>query len=136
MPDTSSKSRLSVLIPALTFLAGLALGWAVVAVSQSDDPDDSPEASAEASESPTSAPAEGDIVVTVPAACEQSAANLREATSLLRESVGQVRDFNPDQIVDTLNRLEEIDEETRPLIDECEGVSVTQSPSESPSPSE
>lgn len=124
------------LLPAATFLIGLALGGVLVAVGTSGSADDGdPDASATPSETaePTLSP--GDTVVTVPAACEESAQNLRDAYGLLRDSLDSVRDFDPDRLVDILNRLEEIDTETRPLLDEC-AVDVSEAPTPTESPSD
>lgn len=126
------------LLPAATFLVGLTLGGVLVAVGAGGGGSEG-----DASGEPTSSPsptaggslAPGDTVVTVPLACEESAENLREATGLLRDSLGSVRDFDPDRLVEILNRLEEIDEDTRPLLDEC-SVDVSRSPSATETPSE
>lgn len=134
-PGTSTPAWQKFL-PAATFLVGLGLGSVVVAVSQTGT---APSAGGGQSAGPTpgasATPAggAGDTVVTVPGACEDSAQNLREAASLLRESVGTVKDFAPKRLVEILNRLETLDNETRPLIDECSGVKITESPAPSPS---
>lgn len=129
MAEGSGFGRLAVVIPSVTFVIGLALGWALVSVSQTGgDAEGAAEPSPEVSSSPSPSSVDGSIVVTVPLACQESARNLREATRLLRASVTSVRDFDPDELVDTLNRLETLDRETRPLLDECSQASVTESP--------
>ncbi len=125
-------------LPAATFLVGLLLGSVLVAASQSRDSgpsaagDDSATSSSTSGPTPTSTV--GDTVVTLPAACEESAVNLREATALLGESVDSVKDFDPQRLVEILNRLETLDNETRPLVDECSAVTVTSSPTSPASP--
>lgn len=119
--DGAGRRWGAVLLPAATFVVGLVLGWAVVAVGEQDDVggallgDPSPSASPEPSEEP----GEGDLVMLIPGECREAAENLQEATRVLRDSLGSVRDFDPDVLVDNLNRLEQLDDETRPLIDRC-----------------
>jgi hypothetical protein len=126
---SSWSSILPVLVPALTFLVGIALGAGVLLLSDTGDDGDAEPTS------PTS-PAEtggaGDTVVVVPAACEEAAANLTEATQLLDDVAGSIRDFRPNELVDLLNELEALDQETRSLASECSSdVEVTEGPGES-----
>lgn len=124
------------LLPVLTFLVGLALGL-VVMLATGDDAEPAPEA--EPTPTPSaSADGNGDTVVTVPGACEDASENITEATRLLDDVAGSVRDFRPEELVDLLNRLEDIDRETRGLARECSGVSVTEgaSPTDEVEPSE
>ncbi|MEQ6903336.1 hypothetical protein [Nocardioides sp. YIM 152588] len=116
------------LVPAATFLVGVVLGGLLVAAASGGDepPDAADEVPPTATEQAT--PSTGATVVTVPGACEQAAQNLREALSLIREGTDSVESFRPDRIVDLLDRLEDIDNETRPLLDECGQVEVSQSP--------
>lgn len=126
---------LTVLVPAVTFLVGLGLGLAIMAATGGDV---SPEAGTPTEEpSATATAGEGtpDTLVTVAGACEEAARNLGEATRLLDDVAASVRDFEPDQLVDLLEQLEELDGETRELARECNAaVESTDVPSESPSP--
>lgn len=128
------------LIPAGTFLVGLALGGGVVGAAMSGDGSPRPsadDAGASASASPSAgseAGADGSTVVTVPAACEEAAANLRRAYSLLRGGTGSIERFKPDRIITLLNELEDLDNETRPLLERCSQVDVSESPAPSPAP--
>ena len=70
--------------------------------------------------------------MTLPAACDQAAAKVSQAYTLLRQAVTQVRDFHADQLVETLNQLEDIDAQTRPLVATCTAVSVSTSPTTEP----
>ena len=129
-PSETSPSRRwgGLLIPAATFLVGLLIGGLVIGVGRSGSSSSSDEeAGSSSSPSPaaSSPPAPGDTVVTVPAECQQAADKVREATSLLRSTVSDVQNFKPDKIVETLNRLEDIDAEIRPLLDGCSQVDVT-----------
>ncbi len=116
------------LVPALTFLVGLVLGGALIYATSGGDASDPPDAdSAEASDAPSSGSG-GDTVVTLPAACEEASAGVSEAYALLREALGQVRDFRADDLAETLGELQDVDEATRPLVEECSEVSVSVSP--------
>ncbi len=116
------------LLPALTFLLGLALAGFVVAArgpggageALGSEPSPSPSASGSPSTS-------SDTVVTVPGACQDAAAKITEATRLIDEVVGAVRDFQPQKLVDLLYRLEDLDAEIRPLAAECSAVDVSAS---------
>ena len=57
---------------------------------------------------------------------------MSEAYTLLRQAVDQVRNFDADKLVSTLNELEDVDAETRPLVDACTQVSVSSSPTSGP----
>ena len=122
-------------LPALTFLVGLALGLVLMFAVGDGGPDSAAEPAPSPSE-PTAT--SGDTVVTVPAACEAAAENISEATRLLDDIAGSVRDFQPQELVERLNRLEDLDVATRPLAERCSQVSVTQepAPSESSEPTE
>src|SRR5680860_273957 len=121
------------LIPAATCLVGLLIGGLVIGVGRSGGGssgaagDDGSSSSPSSTSSPTTASSAlpGDTVVTVPAACQKAADKVREVTRLLRRTVGDVQNFKPDKIVDTLNRLEDLDSEIRPLLQECSRVEVT-----------
>ncbi len=116
------------LLPALTFLVGIVLGAVVVIAGQpgatvgevTGEPSPSPSASSDPD-------AVGDTVVTLPAACEDAAENVTEATRLIDESATAVRDFRPDELVGLLNQLEDLDAETRELAAECRRVQVSES---------
>lgn len=136
-PAPRSNPWPSRVIPAVTFLVGLALGGLLVgaAVGGGDDDQASGDESS-TTPSPTTTPTTGATVVTVPAACQEAADNMREGLSLLRNGTDSVEKFQPDRIVKLLNRLEDIDQQTRPLVDECSNVDISRSPvpTESPSP--
>lgn len=129
-------------IPAATFLVGLLIGGLVIGVGMSGGDDSASaagddESSGSPSPSATASASPGDTVVTIPAACHAAADKLREATRVMRRAAGNVRDFNPDELVAALNRLEKLDNQTRPLVNRCSQVEVTTSstpiPSDSPS---
>lgn len=128
-----------ILVPTVTFIVGLGLGLVIMfATGGGSDPALGPEAGDESPTGPTSS-ATGtdtpDTVVTVPGACEEAARNISEATRLLDDVAASVRDFQPDELVDLLEQLEQLDTETRELAERCRVVDVTASPSDSPSES-
>jgi hypothetical protein len=126
----------TIAVPAVTFLVGLGLGLVImVATGDPSEPDaDTPAAdgspSASSSADDTGTP---DTVVTVPGACEDAARNISEATRLLDDVAASVRDFQPDELVDLLDQLEQLDAETRELAEQCRTVDVTATPSPSAS---
>lgn len=124
----------SLLLPTLTFVVGLALGGGLVYATSGGDAATTPEAAPAAPPSPSVAEG-GDTTVTLPAECEQASQRLTEAYGLLREAVGQVRDFDAGRLVETIDELQTVDEQTRPLVEACSQVSVGTAPSGSAEPS-
>ena len=133
--DESAWQRWGVrLLPALTFLLGVALAGFVVAargpgggaLAAGGEPTSSPSASS------SSAATTDDTVVTVPGACQEAAAKITEATRLIDDVVVAVRDFQPQELVDLLTELEDLDAETRPLAAECSAVDVSASSDATP----
>lgn len=124
----------SLLLPTLTFVVGLALGGGLVYATSGGDAATTPEAAPSASPSPSVAEG-GDTTVTLPAECEQASQRLTEAYGLLREAVGQVRDFDAGRLVETIDELQTVDEQTRPLVEACSQVSVGTAPSGRAEPS-
>jgi hypothetical protein len=132
-----SPGRWSRLLPAATFVVGLALGSVLVAVSQGGDDQDGQGAAGTPTPSasdPDVAASDDQVVLAVPQACRDAAENLRQATSVLGDAIGSVRDFDPDQLVKLLNQLEDLDNATRPLTRQCSRseATVTVVPSATP----
>lgn len=128
-PD--SRFLTSPLIPAATFPVGLLIGVVVVYVGHTGDGstgDGGAAAPSAQSASPPSSPA-GD---TVPADCRKAADRLEAAVKVLRGFVASVRNFDPGEIVRRLNRLEMLDNQTRPLLRQCRNVDVTITASPTP----
>ena len=75
-------------------------------------------------------------MVTLPGACEDAAETLTEATRLIDDVAGAVRDFRPDELVGLLDRLEDLDSEVRSQTAECSRVDISESASPEPSPSQ
>ncbi len=120
------------LLPALTFLVGLGLGAVVVLASEPER--DVPQTAAEAPAAASPEPGEGtaDTVVTLPGACEDAADSLTEATRLIDDVAGAVRDFRPDELVGLLDQLEDLDAQVRSQTAECSRVDVSESASPEP----
>lgn len=131
--DEGKQNWLGLLIPTVTFLVGLALGGVLVYANVGGGADSNV---AEQSVTDTAAADDASAVVTVPAACDKAAAKVREAYGLLRTAVDQVRDFQADALVGTLNELEDVDGEARVLVTECSDVEVENAPEQAPEDAE
>ena len=137
--DTARKPWTALLIPSVTFLVGLLIGGLLIGVGRTDGdaagvaPGDGASATPSPATGSTASP--GDTVVTVPAACRTAAKKVREATAVLRGTAGDVRNFNPDRIVEALDRLEALDRQTRPLLRQCSQVDVSTGATAVPTPS-
>lgn len=135
------------LLPALAFVAGVALGAVVVAVGASGGDDRQPDVSA----SPTSEPDAGaeptstapsDAVVRVPAACLQAADAAEEAARQVDDLVEAVRVFDAGRLQELVDRFQELQPEVQRLADACREVAgdrlqdgdlVTPTPAPAPS---
>ncbi len=129
----STNSWVHSLIPAATFVLGLLIGAALLYASGSGrDTGTSKNPGVDGSPPPSaSSTPSGATVITVPAACQQAANKLQEATDLLRSTVDSVRNFDPDKLTRALRQLETIDAQTRPLVRQCTEVDITTRPSPS-----
>lgn len=125
-PDKRGVGRWAVVLPALTFLVGAGLGALFVGVGQ----DGSVDPSAEPSASPTAGAQEegGSTAVVVPDSCLAAADTVTEATEQVRRGVGAVRDFDPDALIELLNRLEELDAQAREQAQTCTATRVSEAP--------
>lgn len=123
---------LLVAAPAVALLIGIGLGALVVGVggeggSDDSDGDPSPTTSASAASSP------GDVAVIVPAECQEAAQTVQEATTLIRDSVAALRDFQTGEMRTFLNQLEDLDAQAREQAQACAQVDTT---TVAPNPSE
>lgn len=109
--------------PALTFLIGLTMGGLVVGVAVNNS---SPSGQSPPSTEQSTAPGTGtpNVTVTVPGACQDAAALVSKAVVLLRRGAGDIRDFQPTDLVEVLNELETTDSRLRGLSKECSAVGV------------
>lgn len=141
--------RWSVLLPVLTFVAGLVLGASALAITQSGDAGrQQPLAQASPTEEPVEEPVEeptpevspGALRVTVPAPCVRAAEKAEVAFEVLDGAVAAVRDFDARRLADIVDRAQLERAMTEELIEQCEDAAGMQlvesigSPVGSPSP--
>ena len=122
--------RWSVLLPALAFAVGLALGAAMVGVSQlgGSSPDEPlaapPSASAPAPE--PAAPSPSALLITVPAPCVQAAEQAETAYDVLDQAVTAVRELDARQLADVVDAAQTERAETEALVDACQDAAGQQ----------
>lgn len=126
--DDSGWRRWSVLLPALTFAAGLALGAAVVGVSQLGSDDGAPLAvpSPTASPTPLATSSPGALRVTVPAPCVQAAEEAETAYGVLDRAVEAVRQLDARALADVVDVAQVERTEIEALVDECRAAAGEQ----------
>ncbi len=124
---TSSETgwrRWSVLLPALAFVVGLALGAAVVGVSQlggssPDEPLAAPSTSSTPMPEPAASPSPSALLITVPAPCVQAAEQAETAYDVLDRAVTAVRELDARQLADVVDAAQTERAETEALVDAC-----------------
>lgn len=116
-PGTRARTW-SVLLPALTFLAGLALAAAVLGATSSDD---EPDAAAQPTPTPTpsTSPAQPELVVTVPGPCLQSAERAEQAYALLEQGVTAARDLDARALADLVDQVQRERPQVEALVQAC-----------------
>ncbi len=119
---------LAAAVPAATFVVGLILGGLVIGVGivgETGDPDagGSPSPSEGSQPTPTS-----DVTVVVPNACIEAADTVTEAMDLIQDGVSALRDFRPQELVELLDQLEDLDARARDLAQQCSEVDVSRAP--------
>jgi hypothetical protein len=126
-PQERSGGWWFAVVPALTLLVGLVLGGVIVGVAGdgSQPPDDNGTASSPTSvgQSPS-----GDVAVVVPQECLEAAETVQQATELIRDGVGAIRDFRPDELITLLDELEDLDAQAREQAATCEQVDISRTP--------
>lgn len=133
-PGTSQESgwrRWSVLLPALAFVVGLALGAAVVGVSQlgesgSEEPLAAPSATPEPQPEPVGSPSPSPLVITVPAPCVEAAEQAETAYDVLDRAVTAVRELDARQLADVVDAAQTERAETEALVDACRAAAGDQ----------
>lgn len=129
-PPQRERSWLPALLPAITFLIGVALGGALIAVGTNAGGDDSAAPHSTAAPAPSgSASTSGDAVVTVPGACLDAANQAEEAFSLLRGGVTAIRDLDARRLQELVDQLQKLDPQVRSLVDECRAAAAVSTPS-------
>jgi len=119
-----------VLLPALTFAVGLALGAAVVGVSQlggssSDEPLAAPSSSSTPAPEPV-APSPSALRITVPAPCVEAAEQAETAYDVLDRAVTAVRELDARQLADVVDAAQTERAETEALVDACQAAAGEQ----------
>lgn len=132
-PPVATASPWTWLLPALTFLAGVALAGAVFAVTNAGTDSGASSstgsgdgqgvgADASASASPTSAtssPSPTDLVVTVPQSCLDAADGVSRASQEVRAAVDAVRDLDARRLQEIVDRIQALQPEVQALADTC-----------------
>jgi hypothetical protein len=126
-----------VLVPALALVVGVVLGGVVVGVAPGGvDPQDP--SVGEDTGQPTETTSDGPATaLIVPDSCLEAAETVQQATGVIRDGLGAIREFRADEIIDLLDQLENLDTQAREQAGTCTGTTVTDAPLEveSPSPS-
>lgn len=116
----SAWQRWSVLLPALTFLVGLALGAAVVGVaSTSDDGVEGPSAQQSAAPAADPSPTPSDLVLTVPASCVEAADKAELAFNVLQDAASAVRDLDARRLAEVVDLAQSEQAEVDRLVTMC-----------------
>lgn len=131
---TSTESgwrRWSVLLPALTFAVGLALGAAVVGVSElggssADEEVAAPSSTSTPTPEPDAAPSPSALLITVPAPCVQAAEQAETAYDVLDRAVTAVRELDARQLADVVDAAQTERAETEALVDACRAAAGDQ----------
>jgi flagellin-like hook-associated protein FlgL len=129
-PAASAGASKTWLIPAVTFLVGLALGAVVVAVTASGG-DDSPSAGATPSGSPApsvSAPTvtpTPDVSVTIPGPCIEVADDAQALLSLVDDAATAVRDLNASELSTILTQMQDAQTVLQDQVDQCQAAQAT-----------
>lgn len=112
------------LVPALTFIAGLALGAVVTATNSEPETGDSagpaavPTATA-APTTPASAGTPSDRTITVPASCEEGLDRSRAALSTVGDAVDALRALDTARLQELLDQLQQARQEVDRLAEQC-----------------
>ena len=109
--------RWSVLLPALTFLAGLLLGAAVLGATRSDDGTPPPRAAPSAV--PTPSPSPSDALVRVPGPCLQAAEQAEQAYALVEQGVAAARELDARGLADLVDEVQRRRPEVQALLEAC-----------------
>lgn len=121
--SSSDGGTLRWLLPALTFVAGVALGAAVIAVGNSGD---GPGTVAEPEESavpqPQPSASQSDLVVRVPGICLDAIDNAEAATREVDDLVSAVRDFDAARLQQLVDRFQDLETRIRQSAEGCRAV--------------
>ena len=113
--------RWSVLLPALTFVAGLALGAAVLGASTTEDEEGERPAPSAA---PTPTPEEGGLLVRVPPSCLQAAERAEQAYALVEQGVAAARELDARELADLVDEVQQQRPQVQALVDACRAAAA------------
>ena len=116
--DGPGWRRWSVLLPALTFLAGLALGAAVLGASTAQD-EEGTAGPRPPSAAPVPSPTPSDLLVRVPAPCLQAAERAEQAYALVEQGVAAARELDARGLADLVDQVQQQRPEVQGLVDAC-----------------
>ena len=133
--------RLSWLLPALTFVVGVALGAVVVSAVNSAGSGAGTTAGSARPATPGPGPAgaratpspgtSGDLTVTVPAECAALADDARDAANLLEQAATAARDLDAKALADVARRMQDARDRLAAQADACGGAAPSASVSSS-----
>jgi hypothetical protein len=115
-------------VPAATFLIGLVLGGLVIGLGLSGD-DGSPHADTTPTPTGGDQPTPtSDVTVVVPNACLEAADTVEQAMDLISGGARSVTEFEPEELVELLDQLEDLDAQARELARQCAEADASRSP--------
>lgn len=117
--DEARWRRWSVLLPALTFLAGVALGAAVLGASTTED---EPRAAPTAPPTPSASPT--DVTIRVPGPCLQAAERAEQAYALVERGVTAARDLDARELADLVDEAQRQRPEVQSLVEACRSAAT------------
>lgn len=133
---TPRRSAWYVALPAVALVVGLVLGGLVVGLAMSGDSGSGTEATDEGASAPPTPTGMPSQTLVIPSACAEAAESVREATALLDDGVGAIRDFQRKRIVDLLNQLEDLSRQSQEQAQACSASDVTTPPAPVTTPEE
>jgi len=118
-------------LPAITFVLGVVFGGVMVGVAGRSEGSGADQAPVPTPSQRTS-PSTGDTLVALPQECLAVADTVDQLTQLVRDNLDAIREFRSHDIVEMLNRLEDLDQQARDQADACRDIqldTVTPGPS-------
>ncbi len=121
----SGWQRWSVLLPALAFVGGAALGGVVVGVAVGGGSSSSSDAAAPgATPTPTPSAGRADAVVRVPGPCLQAADRADDAYALVQQGVQAARDLDARALADLVDQVQQQRPQVQALIADCRAAAA------------
>ena len=121
------RSGWFVALPAVTLVLGIALGGLVTWAAT--DSGSTAGTTADAGiPTPSASTSQAGTAVVAPDSCLEAAQTLTDAFNEIQDGVAAIRDFEPSPLIDTLNRLEDLDQLARDQVASCQGTRLTDAP--------